>query len=181
MPAGVADLRQGIILAQVGERDRPLAPARAERCLQPKRAPLHCKPAFLEPTGKQAARALLRHRELRIPVNLARDPDQLFARVRDGCLRRSLGLADERPLRYMRGHGALYSTRAGAIIRHALWNRGSLASMVTPMSSAIQAPSRRRRKRYSRRGWDRLGPCASGLSPTTSVPGATSASPASSD
>src|SRR5207244_8658029 len=180
VPAGVDNLRQSTVLAQVGERDRPLAPALAESRLQAERAPLDGEPTLLQPPREEAARALLLHRELRIRVNLARDLDQLVTRIAHRCLRRSLSSAHQRAFRCGRGHGALYSTRAGAIIRHALWNRGSLASMVTPMSSAILARSKRRRKRPSRRGRGRHRLYAFASSPTTSARGATSAPRASS-
>ena len=119
MAAGVADLRQGVVLAEVGESDRPFAPARAECGVEAERAALDRKPALLQPVGEQAARELLLHRQLRIRVNLTRDLDQVIPRGRDRCLSHGLCFADLRAVGPRRCHSALYSTRAGAIIRHA--------------------------------------------------------------
>jgi len=84
MSAGVADLRQRVVLAQVSDRDGPFAPARAKGGVEAEGGALNGKAPRLQAVGEQCAGARLLHRELGMRVDVEGDVDQVIAGGGDG-------------------------------------------------------------------------------------------------
>ena len=89
--AGVADLGEGVVLAEVGDGDGAFAPAGGEGGLEAESAALDGEAACFESVGEEPGSAGLLEGELGVAVDVEADLGELGARVFDGVDRLLLG------------------------------------------------------------------------------------------
>ena len=92
--AGVANLRQRVVLGADGNRHGPAPPLAAERRVDAIRVLLHGEALRFEEWHELRVRVVLLERQLRVCVNLARDADEVAGDGIDRRLRALLGPVD---------------------------------------------------------------------------------------